>query len=69
MLPFGFDQHQLGYQLISYNAPVDEANEELMLAVNKKFHVQFYYTMPKELYQKIKSSNIPAVLIFQEKSF
>lgn len=69
MLPFGFDQHQLGYQLISYNAPVDEANEELMLAVNKKFHVQFYYTMPKELYQKIKSSNIPAVFNFSGEKF
>lgn len=69
MLPFGFDQHQLGYNLISYNAPVDEANEELMLAVNKKYHVQFYYTMPKDFYHKIKTSNIPSVFNFSGEKF
>ena len=30
-----FAEHELGYKLISYNAPVDEANEELMLCEQK----------------------------------
>ena len=49
MMPEGFSQHEIGYDLIGYNAPVDQENEELMLSVNKKFKVQFYYTFPKNL--------------------
>lgn len=52
MLPFGFDQHQLGYQLISYNAPVDEANEELMLAVNKNSMFSFIILCRKSFIRK-----------------
>ena len=43
----GFDQHDLGYNLISYNADVKRDSEELMLSVNKKFGIQFYYSFPK----------------------
>jgi hypothetical protein len=52
LTPDTFAEHELGYQLISYNAPVNEENEELMLSVNKKFGVQFYYTFPKNFYKK-----------------
>nr|MBP6576719.1 DUF3822 domain-containing protein [Chryseobacterium sp.] len=37
----GFDQHDLGYDLISYNSDVKKEAEELMLSVNKKFGIQF----------------------------
>ena len=55
LMPQEFTQHELGYKLISYNAEVDENKEELMLSINKKYGVQFYYTFPKDLYHKIKS--------------
>lgn len=67
--PDSFSQHELGYQLISYNAPVDESQEELMLSVNKKFAVQFYYTFPKALYQKIKAKKVPAQFNFSGEKF
>lgn len=67
--PDSFSQHELGYQLISYNAPVDENREELMLSVNKKFGVQFYYTFPKAMYQKIKAKNVPAQFNFSGEKF
>lgn len=35
MMPEGFSQHDFGFDLIAYNAPVDKENEELMLALNK----------------------------------
>ena len=31
LTPDTFAEHELGYKLISYNAPVNEENEELML--------------------------------------
>lgn len=62
-------EHELGYKLISYNAPVDEANEELMLSVNKKFAVQFYYTFPKHFYQKIKAKKLPTKFNFSGEKF
>ncbi|NAW51456.1 DUF3822 family protein [Elizabethkingia argentiflava] len=69
MLPFEFDQHHLGYQLISYNAPVDPANEELMIAINNEFNVQFYYTMPTSFYEKIKATKIPSAFNFSGEKF
>lgn len=69
LTPDTFAEHDLGYQLISYNAPVDEAKEELMLSVNKKFGIQFYYTFPKDFYQKIKAKNIPAKFNFSGEKF
>jgi len=35
-MPEGFSQHELGYELIGLNAPVNRDDEELMLSVNKK---------------------------------
>ncbi len=57
MMPEGFSQHDAGFDLIGFNADADRNNEELMLAVNKKFAVQFYYTMPNHLYLKIKEAS------------
>ena len=69
LTPDTFAEHELGYQLISYNAPVNEENEELMLSVNKKFGVQFYYTFPKNFYKKIKSKKLPTKFNFSGEKF
>ncbi|RQP13310.1 MAG: DUF3822 family protein [Chryseobacterium sp.] len=69
MMPYGFDNHDLAYKLISYNAPVNADTEELMLAVNKRYHVQFYYTLPKEYYRAIKARNIPTTFNFSGEKF
>ncbi len=69
LMPEGFSDHESGYQLISYNANVDESSEELMLSVNKKFAVQFYYTFPKDFYKKIKSVKAPAHFNFSGEKF
>lgn len=69
MVEEGFDQHDLGYDLISYNADVKRDSEELMLSVNKKFGVQFYYSFPKDFYQKIKQLEIPTNFNFSGEKF
>jgi len=69
LMPEGFSEHDAGYELIAFNAPVDKENEELMLSVNKKFHVQFYYTFPKEFYKKIKDLSIPVKFNFSGEKF
>ena len=69
LMPEGFAQHDLGYDLISYNAPVHRETEELMLSVNKKFGVQFYYTFPKRYYQKIKGLKVPTKFNFSGEQF
>ncbi len=69
LMPEGFSQHDLGYELIGFNAPVDKENEELMLSVNKKFGVQFYYAFPKNFYHKIKSLNLSARFNFSGEKF
>lgn len=69
LMPDGFADHESGYDLIAFNAPVDKDQEELMLSVNRKFGVQFYYTMPKKLYQAIKSSGKPANFNFSGEKF
>ncbi len=69
LMPAGYDQHETGYDLIAYNAPVDRDNEELMLSINKKFGVQFYYTFPKEFYTRIKSLNLPTTFNFSGEKF
>lgn len=69
LTPSSFTEHELGYQLISYNAPVNKEHEELMLSVNKKFGVQFYYTFPKKWYQKIKAKNLPTQFNFSGEKF
>ncbi|MDN5396187.1 MAG: DUF3822 domain-containing protein, partial [Chryseobacterium sp.] len=47
LMPEGFSEHDAGFELIAFNAPADREKEELMLSVNKRFGVQFYYTFPK----------------------
>lgn len=69
LMPEGFSEHGLGYGLISFNAPVDEEKEELMLSVNKKFGVQFYYTFPKTDYQQIKNVKLPTNFNFSGEKF
>ena len=69
VMPEGFAEHTLGYDLIAYNAPVDRENEELMLSVNKKMGVQFYYTFPKQYYHQIKNSNLPSKFNFSGEKF
>lgn len=69
LMPEGFTEHEAGYDLIAYNAPVDKENEELMLSVNKKFNVQFYYTFPKDFYRKIKDLSIPVRFNFSGEKF
>lgn len=69
LMPHGFDKHDLGYKLIGYNAEVEEEKEELMLALNPKNGVQFYYTFPKSLYQLIKEQNTPTSFNFSAEKF
>lgn len=69
LMPEGFSEHDAGFDLIAFNAPVDKENEELMLSVNKKFKVQFYYTFPKNFYQKIKNLEIPVHFNFSGERF
>ncbi|WP_267404286.1 MULTISPECIES: DUF3822 family protein [unclassified Chryseobacterium] len=69
LMPEGFSEHEAGFDLISFNAPVDKENEELMLSVNKKFKIQFYYTFPKDFYKKIKELAIPVHFNFSGEKF
>lgn len=69
MMPEGFANHDTGFDLISYNAPVDRNNEELMLAVNKKYGVQFYYAFPKIFYHPIKNLALPTKFNFSGEEF
>ena len=69
LMPEGFSEHDLGYDLIAFNAPVDKDQEELMLSVNKKFGIQFYYTFPKSIYQKIKGLSVPTKFNFSGEQF
>ncbi len=69
LMPESFSQHELGYDLIGYNADVNKETEELMLSVNRRFGVQFYYTFPKEYYAKIKALNYPTNFNFSGEKF
>lgn len=69
LMPEGFEDHESGYELIAFNAPVDREIEELMLSVNKKFKIQFYYTFPKNFYRKIKDLSIPVRFNFSGEKF
>lgn len=69
LMPEGFSQHDLGYDLINYNAQVNPDEEELMLSVNKRLGVQFYYTLPKEYYQLIKGVKVPTHFNFSGEKF
>ncbi len=69
LTPEGFNQHEMGQDLIAYNAAINKDNEELMLSINKKFGVQFYYAFPKEFYHKIKALNSPTLFNFSGEKF
>lgn len=64
-----FTNHDLGLELIAFNSDVNRENEELMLSINKKFEVQFYYSFPKDLYNKIKAVNLPTNFNFSGERF
>ncbi len=34
LMPEGFSEHEAGFDLIAFNAPVDKEKEELMLSIN-----------------------------------
>lgn len=69
VMPDGFSEHEVGYDLIAYNSNVDKNSEELMLSVNKKFGVQFYYTFPKNYYSEIKNKISSAKFNFSGEKF
>lgn len=64
LMPEGFSIHELGQQIISYNADIIPEKEELMLSINRKFGVQFYYSFPKDFYHKIKALKVPTFFNF-----
>lgn len=64
LMPESFSEHDLGQQIISFNANIDKENEELMLSINRKFGVQFYYLFPKHFYHKIKALKVPTFFNF-----
>lgn len=69
LMPAGFAEHHLGFDLIALNAPVDSEKEELILALNKKYDVQFYYAFPKEWYHLIKSTKAKSHFTFSGEKF
>lgn len=69
LMPEGFSQHELGYELISLNAPIEREKEELMLSVNKKYGVQFYYAFPNAYYHKIKELKVATSFTFSGDRF
>ncbi len=69
LMPEGFSQHESGFELIAFNAPVNKDKEELMLSINEKFKVQFYYTFPKNFYKKIKDLALPVNFNFSGEKF
>lgn len=69
LMPEGFSQHELGQKIISYNANIDEEKEELMLSINKKYGVQFYYLFPQDFYREIKALEVPTAFNFTGEKF
>lgn len=69
LMPDGFSEHEMGYDLIAFNSPVNKNEEELMLSVNKKYGVQFYYTFPKKWYEMLKSRELPVKFNFSGEKF
>ncbi|WP_294201044.1 DUF3822 family protein [uncultured Chryseobacterium sp.] len=69
LMPEGFSEHEAGFDLIAFNAPTDKEKEELMLSINEKFRIQFYYTFPKEFYKKIKELAVPVQFNFSGEKF
>lgn len=69
LMPAGFSQHDLANDLIGLNSAINKEDEEMMLSVNKKYEVQFYYTLPKNFYQKIKNLGKPVRFNFSGEKF
>lgn len=69
LMPDSFTEHELGFDLIAFNAAVEKENEELMLSINKKFGIQFYYTFPKNFYQQIKNLAVNTKFNFSGEQF
>lgn len=69
LMPADFTNHEMGIDLIAFNSPIDKENEELMLSINRKYGVQFYYALPKKLYNKIKAKNLPTNFNFSGEKF
>ncbi len=53
------EQHELAKDIVSLNANINENTHELMLNVNNKYNVQFYFAMPNNTYKILKKSNKP----------
>lgn len=69
LMPETFKEHDMGYDLIAFNAPADKENEELMLSVNKKYAIQFYYAFPKSFYNQLKAAAWPSYFNFSGEKF
>lgn len=69
MAPAGFSEHEAGRKMVGLNANTKDAEEELMLSVNQKYGVQFYYTFPKKIYQEIKNKNAESHFNFSGEKF
>lgn len=69
LMPNDFSEHESAFDLISYNAPTEKTSEEPMLSINQKFKVQFYYTLPKSYYERIKKENVPTHFNFSGEKF
>lgn len=69
IVPDGFSDHDLGYDLLSFNSEVSRQEEELMLSINKKFGIQFYYSLPKNFYHKIKNQDAETSFNFSGEKF
>ena len=69
MMPSTFSMHEKGMELIAYNAAVQPESEELMLSVNMHHGVQYYFTLPKHYYHRIKERNLPTSFHFSGERF
>lgn len=69
LVPEGFSEHDRGFDLLALNSDVDREKEELMLSVNKKYGVQFYYSFPLNFYKLIKSRTPEASFNFSGEKF
>ena len=67
--PDSFQEHELGYDLLGFNTLVDAKEEELMLSINRKFGIQFYFSFPKNFYQKLKSQSATVHFNFSGEKF
>lgn len=69
MIEDGFNDHELGYDMIAFNSKVDKEKEILMLSINKKFGLQYYYSFPKDFYLKIKALDVNTNFNFSGEKF